>query len=259
MPTFWIKIIMMPIVIALVSLAARRWGNTIGGLIAGMPWVGGAILYFIGLEQGQDFMLNATPGALAGLISWLAFCMTYVWFGQKIGVLATLLAANVAFLLVGTSLQPWVSHFDIHAWFLGMIVSSLLSLKFFPKVKNIGKKAPQVLPYDIPLRMVMITAFVIGITYFAALLGPSWSGILTPFPIITATLAVFTHYTQGMYQVRNTLLGMYTGVMGFTVFLLAVAYLVPIYGLNMGFVLSLLLNVVTSLLAKYIFGKTRLY
>ncbi|MFT7273350.1 MAG: hypothetical protein ACI9V1_002887, partial [Spirosomataceae bacterium] len=47
MNTFLLKIILMPLIIAGVTLAARKWGNVIGGVIAGMPWVGGAILFFI--------------------------------------------------------------------------------------------------------------------------------------------------------------------------------------------------------------------
>lgn len=258
MSTFLLKIILMPAIIAGVTLAARKWGNVIGGVIAGMPWVGGAILYFIAIEQGETFMTNALPGVLIGLIGWLGFCMTYVIAGQYLGVLSSFISGICVYLLLGFVLKDFTNSFSINGWFIVLISLTITSLSFFPKVKKAAKKPPKPLRFEIPLRMIMITAFVFIVTYFAEMLGPNWSGILTPFPVMTATLAIFTHYTQGLSQVRLALMGMYTGVMGFSIFLISVAYFVPQYGLGNGFLLGLLLNVIATLSVKQIFSKFKL-
>lgn len=248
----------MPAIIAGVTLAARKWGNVIGGVIAGMPWVGGAILYFIAIEQGETFMTNALPGVLIGLIGWLGFCMTYVIAGQYLSVLSSFIAGICVYLLLGFVLKDFTNSFSINGWFIVLISLTITSLSFFPQVKKAANKPPKPLKFEIPLRMIMITAFVFIVTYFAEMLGSNWSGILTPFPVMTATLAIFTHYTQGLSQVRLALMGMYTGVMGFSIFLISVAYFVPQYGLGNGFLLGLLLNVIATLSTKQIFSKFKL-
>lgn len=258
MNTTLLKIVLMPLIIAGVTLAARKWGNVIGGVIAGMPWVGGAILFFIGVEQGETFMINALPGVLIGLIGWLGFCTMYIVSGQKFGVLVSFISGIFTYLLIGFLLQDFTNTLSINGWFIVMFLLTITSLSFFPKVKTQSEVTPKSLKFEIPLRMIMITAFVFVITYFAKLMGPNWSGILTPFPIMTATLAVFTHYTQGLSQVRLALMGMYTGVIGFSIFLLSVAYFVPQYGLGNGFLLGLSLNVIATLSAKQFFSKFRL-
>lgn len=255
MNTFLLKIILMPLIIAGVTLAARKWGNVIGGVIAGMPWVGGAILFFIAVEQGEAFMTNALPGVLIGLIGWLGFCTMYIIAGQRLGVRLSFISGISTYLLIGYSLKDFTYSLTVNGWFLVLILLAITSLYLFPKIKRATKKSPKPLRFEIPLRMVMITAFVFIVTYFAEMLGPNWSGILTPFPVMTATLAIFTHYTQGMSQVRLALMGMYTGVIGFAIFLISVAYFVPQYGLANGFTYGLFLNVFATLAAKQLFSK----
>lgn len=258
MNTTLLKIVLMPLIIAGVTLAARKWGNVIGGVIAGMPWVGGAILFFIAVEQGEAFMTNALPGVLIGLIGWLGFCTMYMIAGQRLGVLLSFISGIIVYLLVGFSLKDFTNSLTVNGWFWVLVLLAINSLFFFPKVKRVNKATPKPLRFEIPLRMIMITAFVFIITYFAELMGPNWSGILTPFPVMTATLAIFTHYTQGMSQVRLALMGMYTGVIGFSIFLISVAYFVPPYGLANGFLLGLFLNVLATLAAKQLFSKFKL-
>ena len=258
MNTFLLKIILMPSVIALVTLIARKWGNVIGGVIAGMPWVGGAILFFIGMEQGEVFVLNTLPGVLIGLICWLGFCTTYVIAGQRLSELPSFALGILMYLLIGYAFHNYVQRLPTTGWFLVMIALTVISLALFPKVKRTNNRTPKPLRFEIPLRMIVITAFVLTITYFAELLGPSWSGILTPFPVMTATLALFIHYTQGIAQVRLALTGMYTGVIGFAFFIISIDFFLPVYGFVNSFIIGLILNVLATLFAKQIFSKFKL-
>ncbi len=245
----------MPFIIAVVTLISRRWGNVIGGVIAGMPWVGGGVLFFIALEQGKDFAYQSLAGVMAGLIYWLGFCMVYVVAGQRFKAAPTLLISMLVCLAAGVVLKFLIPFFPAIAWFfilLGMIV---LSLRFFPKVQQSGSQTGKPIPFEIGLRMLMITGFVLLLTYSAQVLGPTWSGILTPFPVITAVLAVFTHFGQGMQQVRLTLIGMYTGVVGFATFLLSLVYALPVMGVGPAFLISLGVNVVAALSSKVIFTR----
>ncbi|WP_304233012.1 hypothetical protein [Jiulongibacter sediminis] len=258
MDTFWFKVLAMPTVIALVTLASRKWGNVIGGVIAGMPWVGGAILLFIALEQGEVFAVNAIPGALVGLICWLGFCSAYMIAGQRFKAFSSLLIGIAAFLLPGSILMNFTPLLPAEVWFVVLLTMIGVTLRFFPKVKGNDIGLSRKIRFDIPLRMIMITVFVVALTYFAKLLGPTWSGILTPFPVMTATLAVFVHIGQGMHQVRLTLVGMFTGVVGFATFLVSLVYLIPAFGIGWSFLLALLINVVAALSAKMLFSRLKI-
>ena len=137
MDTFWLKITLMPFIIAVVTLISRRWGNVVGGVIAGMTWVGGGVLFFIALEQRKEFAYQSLSGVMAGLISWLGFCMVYVVAGQRFKAAPTLLISMLVCLAAGVVLKFLIPLFPAKAWFfilLGMIV---LSLRFFSESTSI--------------------------------------------------------------------------------------------------------------------------
>jgi hypothetical protein len=50
-----LKFLLAPGLVALASLAGRRWGLKVGGAIAGFPVVVGPILFFFAVEQGSGF------------------------------------------------------------------------------------------------------------------------------------------------------------------------------------------------------------
>jgi hypothetical protein len=258
MNTFWIKLLMMPPVIAGVTLISRKWGNDLGGVIASLPWVGGPILFFIAIERGSDFAQSAIPGVLVGIISWLVFCVTYILAGQKVNVFFSVMAGYTTYLLTGLLLERFTSLVNVNVWFLITLALIILSLMYFPHVKVANKDKARNLRFEILLRMIFVTAFVIGITYFADLLGPTWSGILTPFPIMTAVLAIFVHYTQGITQVRTLLIGFYTGIFGFTTFLYLQSYFLPMMSIGNSFMLGLLVNVFITLGLRKIFLRLRI-
>src|SRR5690606_14859797 len=72
-----LKLLIVPVFLAGISLAARRWGPQIGGLLAGFPVVTGPILYFLLLEQGAPFAAAAAQGSLLAVIASVAFGAAY--------------------------------------------------------------------------------------------------------------------------------------------------------------------------------------
>ena len=71
------KILLAPVLIALVSLAGRKWGPGIAGWLLGIPLNSGPILFFLVLEQGPDFASRTAIGSLLGILAWAAFSMVY--------------------------------------------------------------------------------------------------------------------------------------------------------------------------------------
>ena len=72
-----LKIAVSPILVAVVSLAARWWGPTIGALLMGLPWLTGPVLYFLAMDKGVEFGVAACTGIELGVVCICAFMLAY--------------------------------------------------------------------------------------------------------------------------------------------------------------------------------------
>ena len=241
----------MPLVIGGVTIASKKWGNLVGGIIASMPWIAGPIMLFFTFEQGVSFAVDSVKGIMIGVIGVLAFCFAYIYSAVKSKWYISLLLAYLAFIGTTILLKTLENLMNLDVWFLLVVILSLLGIKVFPNLETQAASG-QNLKYDIYLRMIIITVFVTLITYLAKMLGPTWSGILTPFPIITAILAAFTHYTQGAYGTSIILRGILTGFIGFASFLYLQAQLLPHFSIAMAFAIGFIVNILLNLLMQYL-------
>jgi hypothetical protein len=67
---------------------------------------------------------------------------------------------------------------------------------------------------------------VLAITTAAASLGPTWSGLLSPFPVFSSVLAAFAHHMSGAAAAARLQRGVVAGIFSFAAFFLVVALLV---------------------------------
>lgn len=247
MNTLLLKVALMPVVMAVVTLASRKWGHKTGGLIASLPWIAGPILFFFILEQGKGFGIRSVPGILVGIVSLVGFCYSYARFATRFNWPITLLLAYVVYFVTALVLnQVRVGLWTGYGMAMGSI---LLGLRCWP-TPAIQSITARRLPYDMLLRMGAATLFVLLITAVANRLGPTWSGILTPFPVITSILAVFTQYAQGSSATVLLLRGSMLGFLGYTTFLFLQAFLLPELSVALSFGLALLVNLSISLLVR---------
>lgn len=242
-----LKVTLMPSVIALVTLAIRKWGNKVGGLIGSMPWVAGPILLFFILEQGTAFGIHSIQGSMTGILALISFCFSYSAFSRKLSWLPTILLSYGVY----TATAVFFNYLQLNLLLsYGIVMATvLLALQFFPKPTGLLTSTRR-LPFDIPIRMVIATLFVLAITGLARVLGPNWSGILTPFPIMTTVLAIFSHTLQGSNATIATLRGLVMGLLGFTTFLFLQAFLLPEFSIALSFGIAFVVNVLINLVAS---------
>jgi hypothetical protein len=227
-----IKLLLTPVLIGMVSLAGRRWGPAISGWFVGLPLTSGPVMLFLALDQGTTFTARAAEGTLLGLISVASFCLVYSWLSLRVGWLGSLLVSWCVFFASTFVLEHLFIPLGIA--FAGVIVFLVIVLKLFPNNRgtSVVTSPPQ---WEVPLRMVTATAFVLALTGISGVLGPQLSGLLTTFPIYATILGTFTHHFSGATAAGRLLRGVVFGTFTFAVFFLIIASFIEREGIVFAF------------------------
>jgi hypothetical protein len=203
------------------SLAARRFGPRVGGLVAGLPVVAGPILLAYALAHGNGFAAGAASGTLLGLISLFAFTVVYGRLASRLHWGPTMLCGWLAF-AASTAI---LSAFSVPSGVaLAMVAAAILAgLAALPRpAPGVAERIPPP-AWDLPLRAACALALVLTLTAISGWLGPQLSGLLAPFPIITTVLATFTHAQRGVQETVRLLRGMMTGFGAYALFCFTLA------------------------------------
>lgn len=233
-----LKVLLAPGFVVLASLLARRFGPRIGGLIAGLPVVGGPILLVYALEHGRRFAAHSATGTLLGLVSLMAYVIVYGHLAKRSPWWLSLLCGWGAFALFTLMFTA----FSVPAVVaLAIVAVALLTAPLLlPRVvQQLVVKAP--LPsWDLPLRALCTLALVLSLTAAAGWLGPQLSGLLTPFPVMATVLVCFSHAQGGPDEVLQLLRGLLMGYGGFALFCFVVAVALGPLGIAASFLLACL-------------------
>jgi hypothetical protein len=239
---FVLKLLLVPTFIGIVSLAARRWGPTVGGWLVGLPFTSGPVAFFLALEQGNQFAAAASRGILLGIISVFIFCLGYSrlavhlsWIPCVMGGLGLYFACT--YLLDLTNLSLVIG-------FISVLVVLATSLALMPRL-GAEKPFSSSVKWEIPTRMVSATALVFIITGIAQLLGPQLTGLLTPFPVYATILAIFVHRLDGGQQAARLLRGVVAGSFTFAVFFLMISSTILAWGIGISFTSAIAISLVT--------------
>jgi hypothetical protein len=237
-----LKLFLAPVLIGMVSIAGRRWGPTVGGWLVSLPLTSAPVILFLAIDQGTAFASSAAQNTLLGIMSVASFCIVYYWFSFRFGWSISMLAGWIAFFAL-TFIEESVILPLLFSFVLVMAFLTV-ALTVMPKSqsKDITINPPR---WDTPLRMLVATAFVLGLTGAAAILGPQMSGLLAPFPMFTTILAIFTHHFQGAHFTRRLLRAVVAGSFTFVAFFLVISLLVNRWGIASAFGLALLAAMAT--------------
>ena len=93
--------------------------------------------------------------------------------------------------------------------------------------------------WDLPARAIATAALVLALTGAAGGLGPTLTGVLTPFPISNTVLAAFVLVLEGPAHANAFLRGFLRGAFGFVAFCFLVAVLLLPLGTAAAFALAL--------------------
>jgi len=223
-PMLALKLTLVPLFLLLVSLAGRWWGPTVAGCLAALPAIAGPILYLITLEHGRDFGARAALLALAAIFAAEAFNFAYAWLCRKHRWPLALTGAMLAWLLAAWGLTQLPAQ---PVWaLLAAAVGALTSQRFMPRAE-LPASVAALGRFELGLRMLAGALLTLAVTALAGWAGPSWSGLLAVFPLLSIVLCVSSQRLHGAGFVVALLRGMVTGRPAFAAFCLWLALRLP--------------------------------
>jgi len=226
-----LELVVAPALVGAATLAARRWGEGVGGLVSAFPAIVGPVLLIAAHEHGSAFAAKTASGTLLGLVALSGFALAYGRTALRAGWRASLAAgwvaaAAIAVLLGTVEVGPL-------AGLAAATLSLLVARRALPRGAAERATTPPPAPrWDLALRMVLTAVLVVSLAAAASRLGPVVGGMLAALPVLASILAVFTHEQRGAEALVFLLRGMLSGMAGFVVFCALVAVLVDRAGVG---------------------------
>jgi hypothetical protein len=217
-----IKLLGTPAVVGGATLAGRRWGPTFAGWLGGLPLASGPLTYFLAIEQGPRFASISASATIAGLLGVSAFAIVFCRLAPRGSWWLPVLVGLGAYLLV--ALADLFIPLSAPIAFLLALVALTFTIRWIgtPGALVFMGRVPS---WDIPARVVLATALVVGLSALAGVLGPRVVGLIAPFPVYASVMAGFTHALYGPAASVRLIRGVVIGLYGFACFYLAVALL----------------------------------
>lgn len=242
-----LKLLLVPSFLLLVSLAGRRWGAHVAGWLAGLPVVGGPVLYILALEQGAQFASGAASAALAAVLASVLFSVTYAHCCQRSGWPLALLAGLTAWFAAASllSLAPG----SVSVSMLIGITALLLAPYAFPRVSGAGA-GRHIGRVELGLRMLAGVTLTLSVSFLASTVGPRWSGLLAVFPVLGTVLSVSSHRAQGAAFAAALLRAMTIGLYSFLAFCFVLAVSLPHLGIPVAFATAVAASLVVQVATR---------
>jgi hypothetical protein len=241
-----LRLALVPAVVWLASVAARRWGHKVSGYLGGMPLIGGPITLFVAIDHGAEFAAKSAAITLAVVLGQAAHLFLFTWMGQRTRWPVALLAGWSGFAIVAI-FAAWIDPSPAIA--LAMAVTGLAAAwRWLPRYR--GDTTPPAVP-PAELRLRLVAAFVLAATilYAARLLGPVVSGVLLSVPITGSIMPPFTLARYGSDSLARLARGFAVGLTGFTAFFFTLAIGVVALGIAMAFAAAVVAALATVFVA----------
>jgi hypothetical protein len=244
-----VKLTLAPLLVVGSSLAGRRWGHEVAGLLVALPLVAGPILLITDLQRGAHFAAHTASASLLGLVALASFVVVFARASRRFAWVAAVAAGWAAFLIVALAFSTVTIPAGI-----GLLLSAgafAVAPLLMPADPHLDELAVRELPgWDLPARAIATALLVLSLTGASAGLGPQLTGVLTPFPVSNTVLAAFVLVQDGPLHANALLRGFLRGAFGFTLFCFLVAVLLLPLGTFAAFTLALCGALAAQLVAR---------
>jgi hypothetical protein len=213
------KLLLSPILIGLASLAGRRWGAHIAGLMGGLPLVGGPIVLALWLSHGQAYATEVSLAAPVGVWASMTYLLTLGFISARWPWYFAIPFAWVCYFLVALLIDAAGLSQSLA---MGIAILPALwfgAIRVLPKPAAIP--ASMALPrIELFARMIAAALLVWTLATISSFLGTHLTGVLAGAPVAATVIPAFTMANSGRDALLITLRGFLSGMMGFAAFFL---------------------------------------
>jgi hypothetical protein len=214
-----LRILLAPLAVLVGTVAQRRFGHAISGLIVGLPLTSLPLLWLVALQHGTTFTSAMTGALLVGSIGEAVVLWLYARLTTQVSPLLALGGALAAFALVAGAVN--VLKLSV---ILAAIITSVgfaVALRLWPS--NAKDTSSQSGPSRLWLRLVLSAVFTLVIVSLAGRLGPVLSGLVDALPAMSLMMAFMTHQDHGANASSTFLRGVTRGSFSYVVAMLILA------------------------------------
>lgn len=231
------KLLLGPGLVVAASLAGRRWGPAVSGILVAIPIVLGPILLIITIEHGEAFGADTATSSLLALVALAVYVVVFERTGRSRHWVVATLAGWAAFLAVALSVSE-VDASPVVA-LVAAVGAFATALALTPRPPApAGERTPPP-AWDLPARAVTTAVLIVALTGAADELGPALAGALAPFPVATTVVAAFVLAQDGPAAATEMLRGFLRGIYGTVAFTFLAAVLIEPVGTAEAFAIGL--------------------
>ena len=218
-----LKLLLVPTLLAAVTLAGRRWGQRTAGWLGSFPIVAGPILLILAIEHGAPFAALAAERAMAAIAATMASFVVLARLAPRLRWASAL----------GVALIAWVALVAALSWLPATLpiatLAAVVALALAPLAMGAELATPAATAatdptpsrpsrWELPSRMLAGAALALITSHLGARFGPETSGYAALFPVVGATAAGFNLARQGAPSAVSFLRGMNRGMWSVAVF-----------------------------------------
>lgn len=236
------KVAITILVVSALSIIAERISPRAAGILSGYPLGSAISLFFIGLEQGQEFAGTSAIYNVAGLTGLLSFFLVYYLVSKpmqqhglprRVVIPVSSLIALFGFLAVSSALHA----LNLPAWACALVGAAGVYgfgvlFRHIPD-RGIAQRV-RLNPLVLLFRAVLAALVILAITGVAHLVPPSWAGLFSAFPATVFPLLLILHTTYGAEQAYTVIKNLPSGLWSLVLYSLTVSYTYPNFGIYWG-------------------------
>lgn len=225
-----LKLALVPAAMLLATLAARRFGHAVSGVLAGFPLIAGPIIIALMIDLRPAQVADIAAATLAASPAAIGHIVAYAWLSRWLPWWGCLLGAALTFFAVGSITTA--------AWMPAALPATVavaapfLALLVMPRAPRMSG-AVHVPRGEVAMRVGAAFMLAAVILASAERVPAAVSGLMLAWPISGSILPSFTLPAHGHAATVTLLRGFANGLIGFVMFFVALLMLLRAWDANL--------------------------
>ena len=226
-----LRLLLAPLAVLASTVAQRRFGHAISGLIVGLPLASLPLLWLVAVQHGDAFASTMTAALLVGGIAEAAVLWLYANLTTRLSPSVALLGALGAFALVALV----VNLLGLSPLAAGGLTALGFAVALWWWPSSAPAETAAAGRSRLTVRVILAALFTFALVTLAGRLGPVWSGLLDALPAMSMMMAFMTHQDHGASASSGFLRGVTRGSFSYVAAMLVLAELLQTGNLLLAF------------------------